>query len=332
MARRRKKSKAASAPKPRDKEQSPMIKDKSLPALPPSAIPPNAFSNDRVDPDSDTPTELSPRPRGAHKHNESSSRGSSRPARSPDRSDSAAKPEGLGLPASTYKKNRHSSMYQSADSTESPESFFIPVALDPSPAASGTPRSTSDTNVGDSTRRKDRDYFSVPKGSSSDKRSDSLGSTPHIAFQEKGRQPSSERDVAQIKSSKFKAIPGSDQRKASVSGDEFKLQDAPKTKQGLSSRSNSSQSSVPQDGASGKTSNGMVGRDASPNQTEAASTNEPRASEDDDGSISGTRQDGNAIPRKELPPSAVRNGAPYQYCPLRFVPKCLLLTKCFLSI
>ncbi|KAI1042765.1 hypothetical protein LB505_000969 [Fusarium chuoi] len=63
MARRRKKSKAAAAAKAREKEHSPMITEKSLPALPANAIPPNAFSNDRVDPDSDTATELSPRPR-----------------------------------------------------------------------------------------------------------------------------------------------------------------------------------------------------------------------------------------------------------------------------
>jgi len=62
MARRRKKSKAAAAAKAREKENSPAMTEKSLPALPPNAIPNNAFSNDRVDPDSDTPTELCARP------------------------------------------------------------------------------------------------------------------------------------------------------------------------------------------------------------------------------------------------------------------------------
>src|SRR6478735_5493249 len=57
MARRRKKSKAAAQAKAREKDASPMITDKSLPALPP-----NAAST----PDSATPTELSPRPRPAY--------------------------------------------------------------------------------------------------------------------------------------------------------------------------------------------------------------------------------------------------------------------------
>lgn len=310
MARRRKKTKTASAAKSRDKENSPMITEKSLPALPPSAIPPNAFSNDRVDPDSDTPTELSPRPRAAHRHNESSSRGSSRPARSPERPDSSAKTEGLNLPATTYRKNRNSSIYQSADSApgDGPESFFIPVALDPSPVPSGTPRSASD-KAADGARRKDRDYFSVSKGSGSEKRDDSQASTPHIAFQEKGRQPSSDLDVARLKTGKFAKTPEQDQRKASVSGDEFKLQDVPLTKKGLSTRSNSSHSSVPQDNTSGKPSNGVVRKDGHPNLSEARKANESRTSEDTDGARGSGRPDTNkAIPRKEVPSSTGRNG------------------------
>ncbi|KAK2590811.1 Rho-type gtpase-activating protein [Conoideocrella luteorostrata] len=312
MARRRKKSKAASSAKSREKDQSPMVTEKSLPALPPNAIPLNAFSNDRVDPESDTPTELSPRPRPAHRHNESSSRGSSRPARSPERPDSSAKTEGLSLPATTYRKNRNSSIYQSADSGpgEGPESYFIPVALDPSPAPVGTPLSNSD-NAAEGTRRKERDYFSVPKGSGSEKRDDSVASTPHIAFQEKGRQPSSDLDVARLKSAKFSKTAESDQRKASVSGDEFKLQDAPVTKKGLSTRSSSSHSSLPQDNASGKTSNGVVRKDGHSNLSEARRANESRTSEDADGARGAGRQEpAKAIPRKEVPSSAGRNGQP----------------------
>jgi hypothetical protein len=309
MARRRKKSKAATAARSREKENSPMVVEKSLPALPPSAIPPNAFSNTRVDPDSDTPTELSPRPRTTHRHNESSSRGSSKPARSPERPDSNSKNEGLSLPATTYRKNRNSAIYQSPDSGpgEGPESFFIPVALDPSPAPSGTPRSMSD-NANDGARRKDRDYFSAPKGSGPDKRDDSQSSTPHIAFQEKSRQPSSDLDVGRLKSGKFAKSSGQDQRKASVSGDEFKLQEAPATKKGLSTRSNSSHSSVPHDGAPGKASNGVVRKDGHTNLSEARKANEPRTSEDTDGTRGGVRSEPNkAIARKEVP-SAAKSG------------------------
>jgi hypothetical protein len=311
MARRRKKSKATSAAKSREKDSSPMVTEKSLPALPPSAIPPNAFSNDRVDPDSDTPTELSPRPRATHRHNESSSRGSSKPARSPERSDSNTKTEGLSLPATTYRKNRNSSIYQSPDSGpgDGPESFFIPVALDPSPVPSGTPKSASDY-ANEGARRKERDYFSGSKGSASDRRDDSQASTPHIAFQEKGRQPSSDLDVGRLKSGKFTKSPEQDQRKASVSGDEFKLQDAPVTKKGLSTRSNSSHSSVPHDSNSGKSSNGVVRKDGHSNLPDARRANESRTSEDTDGTRSSIRpaESNKAIPRKELPSSASKTG------------------------
>src|ERR1700712_4343849 len=69
MARRRKKSRAAASAKLKKDDQSPMLVEKSLPALPPSAVPQSAFAPDRGTPDSaatDTPTELSPRPRPAH--------------------------------------------------------------------------------------------------------------------------------------------------------------------------------------------------------------------------------------------------------------------------
>ncbi|TWU70723.1 Rho-type gtpase-activating protein [Metarhizium rileyi] len=312
MARRRKKSKTASAVKTRDKENSPSVIEKSLPALPPSAIPPNAFSNDRVDADSDTPTELSPRPRGHHRHNESSSRGSSRAARSPETSDPTSKTDGLSLPATTYRKNRNSAIYQSPNSgtEDRPESFFIPVALDPSPIPSGTAKSVSDNAPEGGGRRKERDYFSIPKRSGSHRRNESQSSTPHIAFQEKGRQPSSDVDVARLKSGKFARNSEQDQRKASVSGDEFKLQDAPVTRQGLSTRSNSSRSSVPPEGMSGKASNGVVRKDGHSSLSEAKKTNESRTSEDTDGGAkSGPRPEksGKAITRKELPASASSN-------------------------
>src|SRR5699024_9108623 len=126
------------------------------------------------------------------------------------------------------------------DPSESPDSFFIPIGVDPSPGPySGTPRSTSDS----AGAKKDKDYFGVPKSSSgsSEKRSDSHASTPHIAFQEKGRQHSSDHDVTQAKSQPRNQSKGSDQdqSKTSPSGNEFQLQDAPRTKS-LASRSNSS--------------------------------------------------------------------------------------------
>src|SRR5699024_4272866 len=130
------------------------------------------------------------------------------------------------------------------------------------------------------------DYFGVPKSSSgsSEKRSDSHASTPHIAFQEKGRQHSSDHDVTQAKSQPRNQSKGSDQdqSKTSPSGNEFQLQDAPRTKS-LASRSNSS-NSVPQDGASGKSANGISRKDGLSNLSESRKTNDnmppPRPSQE----------------------------------------------------
>ncbi|UZP42220.1 hypothetical protein NXS19_010036 [Fusarium pseudograminearum] len=263
MARRRKKSKAAAAAKAREKEHSPMITEKSLPALPANAIPPNAFSNDRVDPDSDTATELSPRPRN-HTRHESSSRSSSRPARSPER-----KPDGLNLPATTYRSNRNSTMMSRTENSND-DGFLISVALDPSPHP--TPKSTSDTMA--EGKSKDRDYFGAAKPPS-EKRSDSRTSTPHIAFQEKGRQAStSEHDtppkLPDRKHSKpprpesMKPSPAVDEKTQKTSGrrpptEDFKLQEAPKSKK-LLSRSSSQSSGVPAETSSVRTSNGQPGK------------------------------------------------------------------------
>lgn len=255
MARRRKKSKAAAQAKQREKDASPMITDKSLPALPPNAVPPSALSSgDRVTHDSDTPTELSPRPRAAYGRNDSSSRSGSRADRSPERPQDPSKESNLAPSTQGYRHNRNSTMLSADLNSGDSEGFFIPVALDPSPAPSLTPQSMSDTFAESSRRNKDRDYFTAPKPSAAtEKRADSQASTPHIAFQEKGRQPSSDYDTPQNdrpvrKLSKRNGNPraspsGADERKASSSrtqpGEEFKLQDAPKSKRLANSRSNS---------------------------------------------------------------------------------------------
>ncbi|KAF5719250.1 rho GTPase activator Rga [Fusarium mundagurra] len=324
MARRRKKSKAAAAAKAREKEHSPMITEKSLPALPANAIPPNAFSNDRVDPDSDTATELSPRPRN-HGRNESSSRSSSRPARSPER-----KPDGLSLPATTYRSNRNSTMMTRNDNTSNDaDSFMISVALDPSPHP--TPKSTSD-NLPES--GKSKDYFSAAKPAS-EKRSDSHASTPHIAFQEKGRQPSySEHDVApklpdrklskNSRTDSSKRSPPTDEKSQKTSGrraptEDFKLQEAPKSKK-LLSRSSSQSSSLPAETNSARTSNGPT-KGGLPHTDSNATTpasrssqesrymdeDELRASMDSSTRTSSRPENAKPLTRKEVPAAPGRN-------------------------
>ncbi|KAF6825631.1 RhoGAP domain-containing protein [Colletotrichum musicola] len=344
MARRRKKSKAAAQAKSREKDGSPMITDKSLPALPPNAIPPNAFSDTRVDPDSDTPTELSPRPRPAYSRNDSSSKSSSRPSRSPERASEAIK-DGLSLPPANYRNNRNSTIVAPSNSNEAnggEDGFFIPVALDPSPMANTAPRSTSETLSGVS--KKDKDYFNSVPRVGADKKNDSSSSTPHIAFQEKGRQPSSDYESGSVKLPLRKTSKSSrnesrlstsnDEKtqkvtagKLSPSIDEFKLQDAPKSKKLVSPRSASHSAAMTPETGSAKSSEGVLRKDKEPFPNLPSSdspprmgSGTPRSSQDsrqrDEGevrpsmdSISSSRTDVTAksIPRKELPSSS-RNG------------------------
>ncbi|KAI1410831.1 RhoGAP-domain-containing protein [Hypoxylon sp. FL1857] len=354
MARRRKKSKAAAQAKAREKDSSPSIVDKSLPALPPNAIPPNAFSNDRVDPESDTPTELSPRPRPAYPRNDSS-RSSSRPARSPERTTDHTRRDETLLPSQTYRNNRNSSIFSGSDltsnNTTDDQSFFIPVALDPSPVPSATPRSTSEALNETNKKPKEKDYFSLSKpAAGSDRRDVSQSSTPHIAFQEKGRQSSFDyenpppRDLGRKlsksnrgdKNAPSKPSPATpEDRSQKTNGrshpsDDFKLQEAPKSKKS-NSRTNS-QSNAVQDSVSSRTSgssssSGRKDKDGFSNQSVTESpqhlhasdkTGTPRSSQesrlkDDDEVRSNeslaTSVSNNAKPitRKELPATATRN-------------------------
>jgi Rho-type GTPase-activating protein 1/2 len=217
MARRRKKSRAAANAKLKMDDQSPMLVDKSLPALPPNAIPQGAFSPDRETPgsvDNDTPTELSPRPRPSYHHDSSSRSSSRRPRETSTERTSSEGPakDGLTLPTTTYRNNRHSAISQASDVNGGDgESLFIPLAFDPSPAPNPTLRSTSETWVDPSKRTKEnkvseKDYFNLSKSngrSGPQKAADS----PHIAFQEKGREPSSE-ETLRIKESIHRAQAG----------------------------------------------------------------------------------------------------------------------------
>lgn len=243
-----------------------MLVDKSLPALPPNAIPQSTFSPGKDSfADTDTPTELSPRPRQPHSNNVS--RSSSRRTRSPDRS---MEGNGLTLPSSTYRKNRHSTISDAGDGD-----FFIPVALDPSPMigpSASTPRSVEEawSEASKSENKENKDYFGVkPPGCGQNKGSGSRNGlwdqdkmpqaiSPHIAFQEKGRQlsidfvPSPRANDTQRKgsftsfddtsvqhansSSKSNNTPNG---KAQSSTDKFRLQEVPKGKKSGTSRSGS---------------------------------------------------------------------------------------------
>ncbi|PQE23225.1 hypothetical protein CJF31_00006957 [Rutstroemia sp. NJR-2017a BVV2] len=282
MARRRKKSRAAANAKKKD-DQSPMLVDKSLPALPPNAVPSSAFSPERESPDplnGDNPTELSPRPRPTYTGTDSSSRSSSRRPRddsSQRTSTETTTRDGLTLPTTTYRGNRYSGISQiSADAGGGDgESFFIPLALDHSPAPTLTPRSASgtwDSKKNKENKAPERDYFGTKDNGRSSveppprSRDVSSSSTPHIAFQEKGRQPSLE-ETLQIRESLRKAANGTTtsskvsspiveddtmlqhannsaprgntSEKAQSSNEKFRLGDVPKAKRSGSSRAGS---------------------------------------------------------------------------------------------
>lgn len=292
-----------------------MVHEKSLPALPPSAIPPNAFSNDRVEPESDTPTELSPRPRPSYPRAESSSRSSSRPARSPERP--SDREGGLSLPATTYRKNnRNSTILSGPDAAQAnpadEQGFFIPVAFDPSPGPSATSRSTSD-NLGDGQKAKDKDYFSLSKSSSVTEKKADGPSAAHIAFQSKGRQPSSEYDSSPARemsrnpskssrrgqnghngtaASGTTASPANDDRSVEMvngkpsQNNDFKLQDAPKSKKTPDSRSNSQPTGSPDgsvsrgSGSSGKDKEGAKATESPHHLQSGDVTLTPRSSQD----------------------------------------------------
>jgi uncharacterized coiled-coil protein SlyX len=315
MTRRRKKSRAASNAKLKKDDQSPMLVDKSLPALPPNAISQSPFSPNPETPgsvDTDTPTELSPRPRQGYQ--ESSSRSSSRRPRerSPEHiSNDAPTKDGLTLPTTTYRNNRHSAILQASDvNGNDGESFFIPLALDPSPAPTMTARSTSETWADPSKKGKEnkppeKDYFGIkgrPQNEEKSREASSSSSTPHIAFQEKGRQLSPE-ETSQIrdsirraqsggnKTSSTKASPivGSDEPrvqhanspkasnlngKNQGSGEKFRLGDVPKGKRSGTSRNNSTSEIASIDGSVSR-STSAGGFSAVPPRKEA-SMNIPR--------------------------------------------------------
>ncbi|KAI1432802.1 rho GTPase activator Rga [Xylaria sp. CBS 124048] len=284
MARRRKKSKATQA-KAREKDGSAVV-DKSLPALPPNAVPLNPYSGDRGNPEPDTPvdlsTELSPPPRPSFTRPDSDSRGSPISARSPDR----ALDHGLPLPSHTYRPHRSSTLLSGGDHTTDDQSFFIPVALDPSPLSATAPRSGSD--LLDANKKRDRKL-------------DAPASTPHIAFQ--SRQASSEQDQPPSKSlgrnlskssksdrhgsSSSSSPVGDDNSQTPANGkpEDFKLQEAPKSKK-LTIRTNSQQSNSTQEPVGSRESgSGMNDKDSTANESgphppsnERMST--PRSSQD----------------------------------------------------
>lgn len=200
------------------------------------------------------------------------------------------------LPASTYKSNRHSIISLKSDVSGNGEDFFIPMALDPNPAPGPSPLTSGqkfDQVHGDAlkpqtvdTKPGPRDYFShtKPTPSSSRKQShekpvaadadgehaSSPPTSPHIAYQERGRRPSTDMIDTIRKRKDQDARSGSSPATSSPVGTEksrvqhanspkvaqtgpdnspnekFKLQEVPKSKKsGGSARSSKSEGPSP---------------------------------------------------------------------------------------
>ncbi|OCK86068.1 RhoGAP-domain-containing protein [Lepidopterella palustris CBS 459.81] len=276
MARRRKKSK-----KPPAANGPGAIRDKSLPALPPNALPSSAFT-----PDMDTPpsevysepptTEVSPQPRGSKSRKETSPANLHRDASPASLEDRNHNKDTLTLPASTYKE-----CVQSEPSENGDDGILLPFALDPNPAPGPSPLGKSrkynegpveavQNKAADS--KSGRDYFNRPATNTSHRealkenrpgssRSTSTErerpapkpappSSPHIAYQEKGRLPSENllgsvrkrNEPAQPASSNASPTLGIDRSRSQHASspstsavspnqsDAFKLQEVPKSK------------------------------------------------------------------------------------------------------
>lgn len=303
MARRRKRSKQTRM----NSSNSNVILDKSLPALPPSAVPKNAFAptpETETPPSefySDTPREMSPRPQGGSRRKDGSMDAPNNRSISPAGTEEmrngtlwnlqglagqvnhgAAQPltltiENLVLPASTYGDNRHSYVGQDdgANTAGGDDGFFIPMQLDPNPAPGPSPM-TANTQF-DPLRNHthkasiDKDYMGKGGRVSSlasdreglrdnDSRSSSVDRTrrdgsynrgpasPHIAYQAKGRQQSSDyMDARSRRDMSMESSPAIDTRtlqsqsssaytSQAASPNEFKLQEAPKSRKGSITR------------------------------------------------------------------------------------------------
>lgn len=143
------------------------------------------------------------------------------------------------LPASTYKEATHSE----ASDTGDDNGILLPFALDPNPAPGPSPINKTHNRPADT--KSARDYFNRPVAGHRDiikeSRSRSASAerhsaSPHIAFQEKGRQPS-EHLVDTLRKRTDTISDSTDRTRSqhaspgpSLSSEAFKLQEVPKNK------------------------------------------------------------------------------------------------------
>ncbi|KAK7523395.1 rho-type GTPase-activating protein-like protein 2 [Phyllosticta citriasiana] len=256
MARRRKKSKAN---RQQAESKAPVVLDKSLPALPPQALPQTTYQPDADSlPEVETPEEPSPKLRQAKPVRDHAP--SLRIEASPASLERQNEPQ--TLPASTYREKRRSEM----PNLDSDDGIFanVPFALDPNPVPGPSPLADSRSQNRSEDEKNPRDYFNGGKSGSStsshrdalkehlaSSRSSSLErrnkstSSPHIAFQERSRGPSD--GIRRKEVGTATATPGERSRaqtsgatpNAPALGEGFKLQEVPKDRKVSRTRSKS---------------------------------------------------------------------------------------------
>ena len=173
----------------------------------------------------------------------------------------------MTLPSTTFRNNRQSVISHRSDfSGASGDDFHIPIAFDPTPPIPQPPQFGSSNTPRTLDNSKPQEYFSsrqgsVPAQKDGHSSKPSKNSSPHIAYQEKGRQTSADitdplrrrREGPGSVSSSLHTSPLVAQENAGVDKgisppitqtardtpsqvDQFRLQEAPKTKKSTSSQ------------------------------------------------------------------------------------------------
>ncbi|KIW93186.1 uncharacterized protein Z519_05791 [Cladophialophora bantiana CBS 173.52] len=191
MARRRKKTAKNTAQ--RSKMSNNVQLDKSLPAIPP----PEARKTTYIPESQSSPfpeVYAEPPAAGAPSVSKTVSELQADSDSRPSTSDQNHARDMLTLPSTTFRNNRHSMMSQRSDLSGGGEEFLIPLAFDPTPQPATQSPSIPNQMIQKSVEEKPTDYFTskstapIPQSQISK----SNTSSPHIAYQEKGRLPSRE--------------------------------------------------------------------------------------------------------------------------------------------
>ncbi|KKY21469.1 putative rho gtpase activator rga [Phaeomoniella chlamydospora] len=187
------------------------------------------------------------------------------PAPNIKRSNSPATRDGLTLPADVFKNKRHSFIAPQPEEGGF-EQMEIPLAFDPTPPATHSSPQLSNSRTPRQIEEQPRDYFNTDRSAVNVSRKPSAETqpSPHIAYQEKGRQPSNDvidnimkrREMGgKVNGSSVTSPPLSENHRHNQqaspkvsrqpSDEKFKLQDVPKRKRAGSKQSSYSESKSP---------------------------------------------------------------------------------------